>query len=325
MLEVKDVSKTYIVKKNKGIFKREKIKKLAVNHVSLELPKGKIIGVLGENGAGKTTLIKMMTTLLLSDSGVITIDGEDINKNLVKTRKRINIISGGEKNLYWRLTAVENLVYFASLYGISKSQALPKIEYLLKEIGLWESRDVPVEQFSKGMKQRLQIAKGLINDPDYLFLDEPTLGLDVSVALELRKKLKEIAEVYQTGILLTTHYMAEAEELCDYLYILQKGEIILSGTKEEVFSQLSMIKSLHVTLTKVLGSDSQEFLDLKAIYSDTEYTENDGQAFLSIPLEEASLQEVMETLYRFKIEISELKLIEPSLEDVMLKSKDWRK
>lgn len=325
MLEVKDVSKTYIVKKNKGIFKREKIKKLAVNHVSLELPKGKIIGVLGENGAGKTKLIKMMTTLLLSDSGVITIDGEDINKNLVKTRKRINIISGGEKNLYWRLTAVENLVHFASLYGISKSQALPKIEHLLKEIGLWESRDVPVEQFSKGMKQRLQIAKGLINDPDYLFLDEPTLGLDVSVALELRKKLKEIAEVYQTGILLTTHYMAEAEELCDYLYILQKGEIILSGTKEEVFSQLSMIKSLHVTLTKVLGSDSQEFLDLKAIYSDTEYTENDGQAFLSIPLEEASLQEVMETLYRFKIEISELKLIEPSLEDVMLKSKDWRK
>lgn len=325
MLEVKDVSKTYVVKKHKGIFKREKIKKLAVNHVSLELPKGKIIGVLGENGAGKTTLIKMMTTLLLSDSGVITIDGEDINKNLVKTRKRINIISGGEKNLYWRLTAVENLVYFASLYGISKSQALPKIEYLLKEIGLWESRDVPVEQFSKGMKQRLQIAKGLINDPDYLFLDEPTLGLDVSVALELRKKLKEIAEIYQTGILLTTHYMAEAEELCDYLYILQKGEIILSGTKEEVFSQLSMIKSLQVTLTKALGSDSQEFLDLKAIYSDIGYTENEGQAFLSIPLEEASLQEVMETLYRFKIEMSELKLIEPSLEDVMLKSKDWRK
>lgn len=103
MLEVKDVS----IKKNKGIFKREKIKKLAVNHVSLELPKGKIIGVLGENGAGKTTLIKMMTTLLLSDSGVITIDGEDINKNLVKTRKRINIISGGEKNLYWLLTVVE--------------------------------------------------------------------------------------------------------------------------------------------------------------------------------------------------------------------------
>lgn len=112
----------------------------------------KIIGVLGENGAGKTTLIKMMTTFLLSNSGVITIAGEDINKNLVKTRKRINIISEGQKNLYWRLTAVENFVYFSSLYGILNSQALSKIEYLLKEIGLWESRDIPAEQFSKGMK-----------------------------------------------------------------------------------------------------------------------------------------------------------------------------
>ncbi|MFQ9890205.1 MAG: ATP-binding cassette domain-containing protein [Streptococcus sp.] len=127
-----------------------------------------------------------MTTLLSSDTGKILIDGVDINQNVKNTEKGSTSLVE-EKNLYWRLTAVENLLYFASLYGLPKKEALPKIDNLLNELGLWESKDTPVEKFSKGMKQRLQIAKGLINDPEYLFLDEPTLGLDVSIAYELRK------------------------------------------------------------------------------------------------------------------------------------------
>lgn len=128
MYEVFNISKDYVTKKRIGLFKHKKEVKKAIQDVNLSVPRGKIIGVLGENGAGKTTLIKMMTTLLSSDTGKILIDGVDINQNVKNTRKRINIISGGEKNLYWRLTAVENLLYFASLYGLPKKEALPKIE-----------------------------------------------------------------------------------------------------------------------------------------------------------------------------------------------------
>ena len=137
MYEVFNISKDYVTKKRIGLFKHKKEVKKAIQDVNLSVPRGKIIGVLGENGAGKTTLIKMMTTLLSSDTGKILIDGVDINQNVKNTRKRINIISGGEKNLYWRLTAVENLLYFASLYGLPKKEALPKIDNLLNELGLW--------------------------------------------------------------------------------------------------------------------------------------------------------------------------------------------
>ena len=260
MLKAINISKNYTFKKRTGLFQYEKQIKKAIVNVNLSLPKGKIIGVLGENGAGKTTLIKMLTTLLTNDTGIILIDGVDINENLKNTRKKINIISGGEKNLY----------------GISKREALPKIEKLLIELGLWNSKDIPVEKYSKGMKQRLQIAKGLINDPEYLFLDEPTLGLDVSVAHELRKKLKEIAIKRNTGILLTTHYMAEAEELCDYIYFLKKGKIIISGTKDEVFDKLELAPEIHITLAPQFQWNSMEIKRLRDLFPELEYRKEEN-------------------------------------------------
>lgn len=321
MLEVKNVSKTHTSKKRIGLFKHEKLSKEAVKDVSLQIPRGKIIGVLGENGAGKTTLIKMMTTLLIPDSGTIIMDGVNINHNLKQTRYRINIISGGEKNLYWRLTAVENLLYFASLYGLSKQEALPKIDNLLKEIGLWESKDIPVEQYSKGMKQRLQIVKGLINDPEYLFLDELTLGLDVSVAIELRDMIRQIAREKNTGILLTTHYMAEAEELCDYLYILQKGQLVLSGTQKEVFEKLDMVNELQVILADGDGVTNEQEKALKEEFDVSAFEKENHQLTFKIRLAQISLQDIMDFLYQNKLEIKEIKLLEPTLEEVLIKSK----
>lgn len=148
--------------------------------------------------------------------------------------ERINVISGGERNLYWRLTATENLQYFGSLYGLSGKELSERIRALLELVGITEAADTPVERYSKGMKQRLQIARGLINDPEYIFLDEPTLGLDIVIAKEIRKVVSELAEKENKGVLLTTHYISEAEELCDYIYVLDKGEIIAEGTKESL-------------------------------------------------------------------------------------------
>lgn len=324
MLEVKNVSKHYVIKKRSKIFSSSKIKKNAVKNVSINIPKGKIIGVLGENGAGKTTLIKMMTTLLLPDSGEILLDGNDINDDLALTRKKINVINGGERNLYWRLTAIENLVYFASLYNISRDDALSISEPLLIEFGLWESRDIPVEQYSKGMKQRLQIIKGLLNNPSYLFLDEPTIGLDVSVSRDLRERIKDIVNNKNKGVLLTTHYMAEAEELCDYIYILNKGRIILEGTKDEVLQKLSLDKEVIINLIET-GTDDRSILNLNNIFPESEITDVDGECVFRLKLKDREVTEVLSTLTSHGYKFNKLQVIEPSLEDAIIKLKKENK
>lgn len=235
MIQADHLSKTYVLKEKSHLFGKKKVRQIsAVRDISLEIPKGKITGVLGINGAGKTTTIRMLASLITPTSGSLTMDGVDAVKNHLWVKERINMISGGERNLYWRLTAQENLRYFGSLYGIGKKELEERIGELLKTVGLEEAKDIPVERYSKGMKQRLQIARGLINEPEYLFLDEPTLGLDILIAKEIRELIHSLAKERGKGILLTTHYISEAEELCDYIYVLDQGQIIARGTKEEL-------------------------------------------------------------------------------------------
>lgn len=322
MLEAINLYKYYTTKTRLGLFKSEKITKQATNNLSLTLPPGKIIGVLGENGAGKTTLIKMLTTLLLPDEGTILLDGTDINSQLKQTRQRINMIAGGERNIYWRLNAIENLQYFGSLYDLSTEEIAKRSEQLLKQLELWEKRHIPVEQFSKGMKQRLQIAKGLINNPDYLFLDEPTLGLDVQIAKELRQTIKQLAKKEGKGILLTTHYMAEAEELCDYIYIIDDGSILLSGTKEELFSQLNLTKQVVFRLPLM----DEEVVDSYL----TTWPERFELARQSDTLEvrlftnQPDLRKIINFFSDKNIDLQQIEIVHPTLESALLASKESR-
>lgn len=165
-----NLAKNYVIKES-ALFGRKKKIVSAVKDITLEIPKGQIIGVLGINGAGKTTTIRMLASIIAPSSGTLTMNDVDAVKNHRWVKERINVISGGERNLYWRLTAIENLKYFGSLYGLSGVKLKEKIAELLKIVGLEEAEDIPVERYSKGMKQRLQIARGLINDPEYIFLD----------------------------------------------------------------------------------------------------------------------------------------------------------
>lgn len=234
-IEAKHLTKDYVLKEKSGLWQKKKTKTIrAVEDISIEIPQGKIVGVLGINGAGKTTTIRMLASLIVPTSGSVVMNGVDVVDNHLWAKERINLISGGERNLYWRLTARENLEYFGSLYGIEGKVLKEKIKDLLKLVDLESAADIPVERYSKGMKQRLQIARGLINDPEYIFLDEPTLGLDIVIAKEIRKLISELAVQKKKGILLTTHYISEAEELCDYIYVLDKGKVIAEGTKEEL-------------------------------------------------------------------------------------------
>ena len=219
----------------------------AVSDFSCELHEGELVGLIGPNGAGKTTTIKMLTTMLIPSSGTMNVLGYDVEQSYKPLRSKINFILGGERNLYWRLSAHDNLAYFADLYKIPREVQKEKIPALLKLVELEEASDRLVETFSKGMKQRLQIARGLLNDPEILFLDEPSIGLDPLSARKLRQILKQLNE-QGTTILLTTHYMYEADELCDRIAFINKGEIVMIDTPANIKAKLGSGATVECTL-----------------------------------------------------------------------------
>ncbi|MCE4604452.1 MAG: ABC transporter ATP-binding protein [Aeropyrum sp.] len=210
----------------------------ALDGVSLRIKTGELYSILGPNGAGKTTLIKILSTLLLPDSGYARVAGYDVVREADMVRMRIGVVLGGERALYWRLSAWDNLWFFSQLYGIPPGEARRLIRHLLDLVGLAEWANVRVENFSKGMKQRLHIARGLLNDPEVLLLDEPTIGLDPVAAREVRGIVRRVVSEGRT-VILTTHYMWEAEELSDRVAIMGGGRILAEGSPEELRSILS--------------------------------------------------------------------------------------
>ena len=236
MIKMIDVSKDYC--RRRFPFKTEVSR--GVCNLDLEIENG-AFGLLGINGAGKTTTLKMIATLLRPGSGRILIDGLDSRRYEKQLRSRINMITGSDRMLYFRLTGRENLLYFASLYGMGRREARRRSSELLELTGLSASADKRVEQYSRGMKQRLAIARGLINDPAILLLDEPTLGLDVSIAADIRKFIKDVllSENRRT-LILTSHYMSEIEELCPRVGILQEGRLIYDGGYDDLYRRMGM-------------------------------------------------------------------------------------
>lgn len=221
--------------------------KTAVNSISFKVKRGEIFGILGPNGAGKTTTIKMLSTLLTPTSGKAEVLGMDcsLDKNVRELRKRTNTVSGGERGLYYRLSGRQNLEFFADLYMIPKSKQPPLLDRLLELVELTDAADIKVENYSRGMKQRIHIARALINDPEILYLDEPTIGLDPEISKGIRKLIRTLSEK-GTTVILTTHYMFEAEELCDRMIILSGGNIAGEGTPEDIKRSISDATKIHM-------------------------------------------------------------------------------
>jgi len=259
VVEVKNLKRDY--KSHKGILRRKKVMTEALKGINFEIKKGEIFGLLGPNGAGKTTTIKILTTLLLPSDGEASVLGYQVNGGESDIRKRINFIFGGERSLYWRLSAYDNLSYFADLHKLKKNIKEKRIEELLKLVGLYDRKDEKVETYSKGMKQRLQIARGLINDPEILFLDEPTIGLDPVAAQNLRNIILKLKEEGKT-ILLTTHYMQEADDLCCRIAFINNGKILKIGTPDAIKASLNDVKILNVSLGYVKESQKQKLMEL---------------------------------------------------------------
>ena len=227
-----------------GVFRQTVKEVLAVDDISFDVEQGELFGMVGPNGAGKTTTVKMLTTLLIPSFGNASILGFDVVKKANEVRKRIGFIFGGERGLYWRLSGIDNLRYFASLYHVDPEVTKRRIPYLLELVGLKDRGKERVEGYSRGMKQRLHVARTLLHDPEVLFLDEPTIGLDPVGARDFRQVILDLQSQKKT-ILLTTHYMFEADALCQRIAVINSGNIVAldtpSGLKKRV-EDLSVIE-----------------------------------------------------------------------------------
>ncbi len=212
-----------------GFWRQKRHPIVAVDEISFSIGKGELFGMVGPNGAGKTTTVKMLSTLLLPTSGRASIFELDVVKDTREVRPRIGFTFGGNKGLYSRLSGLDNLRYFAELYKLDPQTINKRITELLEIVGLKGRECDRVETYSSGMQQRLHLARAMLHDPDLIFLDEPTVGIDPVGAREIRHLIKELVGRGKT-VLLTTHYMFEAEELCDRIAVVNHGKIIALDT-----------------------------------------------------------------------------------------------
>ncbi|HZD88354.1 MAG TPA: ABC transporter ATP-binding protein [Gaiellaceae bacterium] len=230
-IEVDGLCRTY--RSRRGIARRRRNDVEALRGISFEVERGELFGLLGPNGAGKTTTIKILATLLLPSAGSARVLGFDPAREPGKVRPRIGHVFGGDRGLYDRLSALDNLRYFADLYRVPVREKRARIGELLELVGLAGRERERVETYSRGMRQRLHIARGLLHDPEILFLDEPTIGLDPVGAREVRETVATLRTQGKT-ILLTTHYMYEADELCQRIAVISEGELAAAGTPSEL-------------------------------------------------------------------------------------------
>jgi ABC-2 type transport system ATP-binding protein len=224
----------------------------AVRGVSFEVRRGELFGLLGPNGAGKTTVIKMLITLLLPTSGTARVLGLDVVRDPRPVRRRIGYVFGGDRGLYERLSALDNLRYFAELYRVPPREQRARIGEVLDLVDLTGRERERVEGFSRGMRQRLHIARGLLHDPEVLFLDEPSIGVDPVGARRLRAMTAALTRAGKT-VLLTTHYMYEADELCDRIAVIRQGQIVAEGTPAELKARAGGGRLLEVEVRDAPG------------------------------------------------------------------------
>ena len=297
--------------------RRAKRTVVALDGVNLRIEEGELFGVLGPNGAGKTTLIKILATLLLPTSGRAFVDGIDVVKDPWSVRRRINMVCGGEHSGYGILTVRETLWMFSQFYGVPGRVARERIDELLRVVGLEEEAGTKINRLSTGMRQKMNFARGFINDPKIVFLDEPTVGLDVGAARDVRKFIKRwVRERPGKTVLLTTHYMTEAEELCDRVAIIDRGKILACDTPENLKRRVKKDSIFHL---EVEGLDSWEELRGLPGVKQLAAAARDGYTELRFILERDDvISQVLGKITERGSRVLYLRKTEPTLEDVFI-------
>jgi ABC-2 type transport system ATP-binding protein len=283
----------------------------AVNNINIQINQGEIFGLLGPNGAGKTTFISMLCTILKPTSGTASVNGFDIIKQKDQVRKSIGIVFQ-DPSLEDRLTARENLEMHAGLYGVPKSERKKRIDEVLELVGLVDRQNEIVRKFSGGMKRRLEIARGLIHYPKILFLDEPTLGLDPQTREHIWEYIKKLAARENITILLTTHYMEEADALCNRVAIIDKGEIKVLDTPENLKRSL---EGDVITLEVANGGNLEKIREFEEVRN---FHQIDRKIHITVRDGERFAPKLLSFAEREGIKVNSINIRRPSLEDVFL-------
>jgi ABC-2 type transport system ATP-binding protein len=284
---------------------------VAVDHVSFEIQKGEIFGLLGPNGAGKTTIISMLATVLKPSSGSAEVNGIDVQKDEDGVRKSIGIVFQ-DQSLDEELTAWENMDLHGRMYRVPKDIRNNRISELLQLVGLQDRKDDIVKTFSGGMRRRLEIARGLLHHPVVLFLDEPTLGLDPQTRNHLWEYISALSREKGITIILTTHYMEEADRLCDRVAIIDHGKIIVLDTPQNLKNSIGgdVITINSPDPAAIVGVLNEPWV--------SHLEQHDGQVTISLENAERHVSSIVTLLNQKKIEIDNLSIRKPTLEDVFL-------
>jgi ABC-2 type transport system ATP-binding protein len=280
---------------------------VALDAVSLEIPHGEIHGLLGPNGAGKTTLVKILSTVLVPTSGRACVLGHDVVEDARAVRPLIGIVFGGERGLYWRLTGRQNLEYWGALYKLSATLTRSRAQELLERVGLADRADERVETYSRGMKQRLHLARGLVGEAQVLFLDEPTTGMDPLAAREFRALIGELKSEGRT-ILLATHDMVEAETVCNRVTLIDRGTILATESPRTLGHVISRFQRIDVE-----GAEPALLARVRALPGVHSISELDGSARIEVA-EEGTTGTVLKLLVESGVTSVRTSL--PSLEEV---------
>jgi ABC-2 type transport system ATP-binding protein len=323
-IKTENLSRVYKVqgeKKKRGEPKTTRLL-TALDGVNLEVYEGELFGLLGPNGAGKTTLIKILTTLLAPSGGTCFVDGRDVIKDAEEVRRRINMVSGGETSGYGILTVRENIWMFSQFYGVPSKIANTRIAEMLKVVELEDKANTRVSGLSTGQRQRMNFCRGFVTDPKVIFLDEPTLGLDVHAARVVRDFTRDwMRRQPDRTVLLTTHYMAEADELCDRIAIIDHGTVLACDTPANLKRLLQKQPVFQIQATGITARSLDVLAQASGVVRVTGESDPAGSTttLKFILAEEAAIGAVVMALTGMNAGITSLEKNEPTLEDVFIK------
>ncbi len=322
-VETKDLTRVFKAKRKllrrRKSEDREEASVTALDRVDLEIRDGELFGLLGPNGAGKTTLIKILATLLLPTSGTAKVAGYDVAKDTLPIRAKINMVSGGESSGYGLLTARENVWMFSQFYGVPSHIAKARVDEMFHTFGLWDKRNAKVRTLSSGQRQKMNMIRGFVTDPDIIFLDEPTLGLDVNASRVIRDYVKDwVRKTKGKTVLLTTHYMMEADVMCDRLAIIDKGRILAVDTPDNLKRRLKKETTFRLEVDPLKSTAAFKAIPGVKNFSQT----SDGGASIEkltfILEDEAAVSDIVSEVVRQGSKIHHLQKSEPTLEDVFV-------
>jgi len=329
-----NLTKRFAKKKHRGVFgflrrnqsnNKHNDVTVALDKVNIKIRPGELFGLLGPNGSGKTTTIKCLSTILIPDEGTVIVNGFDIQKETSMVRASLGMVVGGERTLYWKLTARDNLMYFASLYKMQRAHAKKRIDELLETLQLSDRADERLEDYSTGMRQKVAIARALLHDPPILLLDEPTLGLDPNFSRQIRNQIKELSEKQGKTVLLTTHYMDEADQLCDRVAFINNGKIVAVDTPNRLKAMVKEKELVEVTVYSP-PADIEKYI--RSLLPDAEVVKlipgdedegNPSRIKIIGGTAEEHVETIIDALRQKNVRIGSLNVGVPTLEDVFIK------